>query len=309
MGKSWFDAFPVAAQTFAAADEILRHDMPGGARVSDLCFAGPQETLNRTDVCQPALYACGVACYQSLVERHGGITIAAAAGLSLGEYTALHLAGVLTFADGLRLVAIRGRLMQEAADASKGSMVALTGADEAQAQAVCEQAAQGEVLVGANFNAPGQIVLSGHATACQRVPDIASAMGFRATPLKVAGAFHSPLMAPAAEGLAKALEQVEFRPATAEVWSNVTARPHLRAAEGQGSSPDPADVSAGIKKLLVEQLVKPVRWDQSCADLIAAMKSRANPPKYLEMAPGSVLKGLMRRIDRACEVTTHDQAN
>ena len=298
MGKSWFDAFAVARQTFAAADERLR-SLPGNARLSELCFNGPAEILNRTDVSQPALYTTGVACYQSLVEKHGGLTIRAAAGLSLGEYTALHLAGAMSFGDGLTLVGLRGRLMQEAAEQSKGSMVALIGADETQAQAVCDGAAQGETVVCANFNAPGQIVLSGHVGACQRAVDVAASMGFRATPLQVAGAFHSPLMAPAAERLAQALTHVPFKPLATDVWSNVTAKPHDR------SNTD------SIKKLLVDQLVSPVRWAQSCADMLATLKSAAGTPadmpKMLEMAPGVVLKGLMRRIDRACEVLAHDQ--
>lgn len=300
MGKSWFDAFAVARDTFAKADAILAPmwaSLPAGTKLSDLCFNGPAETVNRTDVSQPALYTTGVACYQSLAERHQGIALRAAAGLSLGEYTALHVAGSISFEDGLRLVALRGRLMQEAAEASKGSMVALIGGDEAQAQAVCDAAAGGEVLVPANFNAPGQIVLSGHVGACQRAVEAASSMGLRATPLQVAGAFHSPLMAPAAEGLAKALAQVEFKPLSADVWSNVTAKPHSRHD------------TASIKKLLVDQLVSPVRWSQSCTDLIATMRAGpADQPKMLEMAPGVVLKGLMRRIDRACEVAAHDQA-
>ncbi|MDZ4755004.1 MAG: ACP S-malonyltransferase [Phycisphaerae bacterium] len=300
MGKSWFDAFPVARQTFAAADETLR-ELPGGAKLSDLCWNGPAEVLNRTDVSQPALYTTAVACFQSLVDRDGGVDLRAAAGLSLGEYTALHLAGAFSFADGLRLVALRGRLMQEAAEASKGGMVALIGADESQAQAVCDGAAAGDVLVCANFNAPGQIVLSGHAAACQRAVEVASTLGLRAAPLQVAGAFHSPLMAPAAAGLAKALEHVPFQPLAADVWSNVTGKPHDRVAV------------ESVKKLLVEQLVNPVRWSQSCADLLATLKSTstdgATLPKSWELAPGTVLKGLMRRIDRAWEVIAHDQAN
>jgi [acyl-carrier-protein] S-malonyltransferase len=299
MGKSWCDSFAIARSTFDAADGVLR-SLPNGLRLSELCFNGPAELLNRTDVSQPALYTAGVACYQALNERLGGIAPRAAAGLSLGEYTALHLAGAFSFEDGLRLVALRGSLMQQAAEASKGSMVALIGGDEAHAQAVCDEASKGEILVPANFNAPGQIVLSGHSGACQRAVEVASAMGLRGTQLQVAGAFHSPLMSPAAEGLAKALAQVEFRPLNTDVWSNVTAKPH-----------DCRDV-ASIKKLLVDQLVSPVRWSQSCLDLIAALRSGATDgstqPKMLELAPGVVLKGLMRRIDRTCEVTSNDAA-
>lgn len=313
MGRTWRDASRAAQATFDDADRILANELPGRRPLSELCFEGPADILNRTDVSQPALFTAGVACYRALSERAEPPVVVAAAGLSLGEYTALHITGAVSFEDGLRLVAARGRLMQEAAESSKGSMVALIGADESQAQAVCDKAAEGEVLVCANFNAPGQIVLSGHVGACQRALEAASALGCRATPLQVAGAFHSPLMAPAAEGLAKALAGVAIHASTAPVWSNVTGKAHDSTAEPQGAST--------LRKLLVEQLVSPVRWAQSCADLIATLSSAAPPgagtspdatspdgPKYLEMAPGSVLKGLMRRIDRSCEVLTHDQA-
>jgi [acyl-carrier-protein] S-malonyltransferase len=222
------------------------------------------------------------------------LSLAAAAGLSLGEYTALHLAGAFSFEDGLRLVALRGRFMQDAAEASQGGMVALIGADEDKALEVCAKAAQGEVLVCANFNAPGQIVLSGHATACDRAVTVAGDLGLRATKLVVAGAFHSPLMQPAAERLAKALDETAFSAPSSPVWSNVTARPH-------GSDP------VTIKQLLVQQLTAPVRWSQSCTDLIASVRSAGTVVTFREVAPGTVLKGLMKRIDRTCEVTSHDQ--
>jgi [acyl-carrier-protein] S-malonyltransferase len=295
MGKAWCEASPAARAIFDAADRALAGQFPGGASLSAISFGGPAESLNRTDVSQPALYACGVACFRGLIDRGLPLHAIAAAGLSLGEYTALHLAGAFSFEDGLRLVALRGKLMQEAAEASKGGMVALIGADEAQAQAVCDQASLGEVLVCANFNAPGQIVLSGHQGACRRAVEVAPTVGVKAAPLQVAGAFHSPLMAPAAEGLAGALERTDFRPLEIEVWSNVTARPHRR------------DDSESVRKLLADQLVSPVRWAQSCGNLLAAMAAQGRTPAYREMAPGSVLKGLFRRIDRACEVNTHDQ--
>lgn len=309
MGRPWCDASEAARKTFAEAEALLR-SLPAPSPWRDmkplreLCVDGPAPDLDRTDVSQPALFVCGIASFRALRERgdlsdatdasSGGFTMRAAAGLSLGEYTALVLAGAISFEDGLRLVAERGRLMQRAAEASKGGMVALIGAEEAQADAVCADAAQGEVLVCANFNAPGQIVLSGHATACDRAEKSAAAMGLRASRLKVAGAFHSPLMAPAAEGLAGALEPVEIRVPGAEVWSNVTARPH------DGREP------ASIRKRLVEQLVSPVRWSQSCEHLIATVGAESGV-SFHELAPGTVLKGLMRRINRSVEVTSHDQ--
>jgi [acyl-carrier-protein] S-malonyltransferase len=287
MGKAWRDGSPTAAALFMQADHLV--DLDGGARLSTLSFDGAVETLNRTDVSQPALFTCGFACHAGLVEHGGEIPIAAALGLSLA------LAGVFTFAEGLRLVSTRGRLMQRAAEAGKGGMVALIGGDEAKANEVCAAAAKGRILVPANFNAPGQIVLSGHAEACDRAVEVAGAMGLRATKLAVAGAFHSPLMAPAAEGMARALETVEFRTARCPVWSNVTGKPHSADA-------------ARLKSLLVDQIVNPVRWDACCLDMLSWRKAQGldASASLHEMAPGSVLRGLMRRIDRTAEVTTHD---
>jgi [acyl-carrier-protein] S-malonyltransferase len=291
MGKAWIEASPAAAAIFRAADELTSL---GPRLLSDLCLAGPPEELNRTDISQPALFTCGIACHAALLERHQTVETFATNGLSLGEYTALCIAGAFGFEDGLRLVATRGRLMQEAAEASRGGMVALIGADEAQAQELCGTAAGGEVLVPANFNAPGQIVVSGSAGACDRAVEVAGKMGLRASRLAVAGAFHSPLMAPAAEGMARALDHVDLRPLTVDVWSNVTGARHARQ--------DPAT----LRKLLVEQIVSPVRWSQSCADLIAAA-TQAGGASFHELAPNTVLKGLMRRIDRSVEVINHDE--
>ncbi|TVQ59870.1 MAG: ACP S-malonyltransferase [Phycisphaerales bacterium] len=299
MGKPWFDAAPVAAQTFAAADALLGDRL--GAPLSEICFQGPEDRVNRTDVAQPAIFVSSAACWQALTasEEGDGLTPVATAGLSLGEYTALHLAGAISFNDCLELVALRGRAMQEAAEASKGGMVALIGADEAQARTVCDQAAGGEVLVPANFNAPGQIVLSGHASACERAVEIAGPMGLRASLLPVAGAFHSPLMAPAGERLAKALEQVEITEPQCTVVSNVTALPHGEEP-GEGES-----VVGSIKRRLVEQLTAPVRWDASCAWLVANVAESRE--QMHELAPGKVLTGLMRRIDKSVKVINHDE--
>ena len=294
MGQGWAEASPAAASVLRVADEGVSFPFAEDKRLSQLCFAGPVEELNRTDVSQPALFTCGIACHAGLLERHPEMSAIAASGLSLGEYTALCIAGAFSFADGLRLVATRGRLMQQAAESSRGGMVALIGADEAQATELCAAAAGGEVLVPANYNAPGQIVVSGSLGACDRAVEVAGKMGLRATKLAVAGAFHSPLMAPAAEGMARALEHVELRPLQIDVWSNVTARRHAR------------DDAATLKKLLVEQICSPVRWAQSCADMIATLKAGGSAT-YHELAPNTVLKGLMRRIDRSIEVTTHDQ--
>jgi [acyl-carrier-protein] S-malonyltransferase len=300
MGKAWADKSPEAKKVFLVADRILASwgGSSLGSTVSELCFNGPAERLNQTDASQPALFVAGVACWRGLLASwgagNGEAKIAAAAGLSLGEYTALHIAGALSFEDGLKLVALRGRAMQDAAVAQSGGMVALIGADEVQAQAVCDKAREGEVLVGANFNAPGQIVLSGHKSACDRAAAAAGQAGLRATILAVAGAFHSPLMAPAADRLAEALEKTVIRPPRAPVISNVTAKPH----EAEGSH----TIEATIRRRLVEQLTSPVRWAQGC-QWLASNASGA----YHEVAPGATLAGLMRRISRETKVSTHDQ--
>jgi [acyl-carrier-protein] S-malonyltransferase len=302
MGRAWFDASEAARETFKEADRALGDAL--GAPLSEICFNGPAERLNQTDVSQPAIYVCSIACHRALAERNDSppMQIVAAAGLSLGEYTALHLAGVFSFVDGLKLVAQRGQCMQDAAEASRGGMVALIGADEAQAQQVCDRATlagSGEVLVSANFNAPGQIVLSGHSSAVDRVVRIADEMGLKATPLTVAGAFHSPLMQPAADRMAAILSEASFQNPNIEVWSNVTARPHEAA-----SSSTKLEL---IKQRLVEQIVRPVRWSETCQRLASSVSVAYNGCEFHELAPGSVLRGLMRRIDRNIKVVNHDQ--
>ncbi len=288
MGCAWMEHSEAFRSVMQRADELLRDAIDGS--LIDACLRGPEERINRTDVAQPALFAVGVACFTALAQGGEISGVEVAAGLSLGEYTALHLAGAMTFEDALRVVAIRGAAMQRAAQASDGAMVALTGADEAKALELCEAARRpGEVLAPANFNAPGQIVVSGSRTACERAVEVAATMGLRATPLAVAGAFHSPLMAPAAEELAQALERTPLEPPTTPVLSNVTGEPHEAAA-------------AGIRQRLVEQVTAPVRWDHCCAYLCAHSTSALH-----ELAPGRVLAGLMRRIDRSRRVTSHDE--
>jgi [acyl-carrier-protein] S-malonyltransferase len=181
--------------------------------------------------------------------------------------------------------------MQQAAEASDGGMLALIGAEEDQALTLCEQvSADGSILVPANFNAPGQIVLSGQAVACERAAGIATEEGLRATPLTVAGAFHSPLMELAAVGLASALASSTIRPLAMPVWSNVTAQLH---------DPDDGEL---LRQRLVQQLTSPVRWSQSCSHMI-----ESGQEVFAELAPGTVLRGLMRRIDRSVKVVSHDE--
>lgn len=293
MGKVFAEKSQDSKAVFDHADRILGGAL--GASLSTLCFEGPADRLNKTDASQPAIFATSIACYAALKAQwnygNGEAPIAAAAGLSLGEYTALTISGAMTFEDGLKLVALRGRAMQDAAEASQGGMVALIGADENQAQQICDKARGSDVLVCANFNAPGQIVLSGSKAACDRAGPIASEMGLRATPLVVAGAFHSPLMQPAAERLAKALSEVQIRAPRCPVYANVTAQPHAS---------DPAS----IRERLVEQLTSPVRWSQSCAAIASTLAGKA---EFHELAPGRTLAGLYRRIDKNVKVIAHEE--
>lgn len=306
MGKAWYDAAPEARAVFDEADAQLGGRL--GAPLSELCFSGPAERLNRTDISQPAIFTCGIACFRAMMARRnmgaGELPVRAAAGLSLGEYTALTVAGAMTFADGLELVTLRGRAMQDAAEsagvAGKGGMVALIGGDEAQARDVCTKTLEGhptDILVCANFNAPGQIVLSGAVTACARAVEVAGAMGLRATMLQVAGAFHSPLMQPAADRLLAALAKTTITAPRCPVISNVTAEVH--GPQGAIAVPD------SIRRRLVEQLTNPVRWAESCARLVAM--AQGAEAEWHELCPGKTLTGLMRRIDKSVKVTAQDE--
>jgi [acyl-carrier-protein] S-malonyltransferase len=245
---------------------------------------------------QVAIYTASVACHRALVEAGSISEAQLTAGLSLGEFTALHLAGAFDFLTGLELVKLRGQAMQDAAEISESSMVALVGADEAQAMALCEEALNDpenkgeEVLVPANFNCPGQVVISGSLKACERAMVVADKMGLRATQLAVAGAFHSPLMQPAADRLAEALDKADWHTPKATVMSNVTAEPHE------------SDIDS-IKQRLVDQLTSPVRWSQSMQYVI----EKHPGARLVELAPGKVLSGLMRRIDRGAKVENFAQ--
>ena len=285
MGRVWSEANTTVRDTLSEADTILGNQL--GQPLTKLCFEGPAESLNQTNVAQPALFAIGVAVWRALAEQ--GHELSGAAGLSLGEYTALVAAGVMDFSDGLRVVAERGRLMQAAAVARAGGMVAVIGAEDDVVAQLASDAAQGGILSCANFNAPGQVVIAGDSDACDRAEALAAERGLRCSRLSVAGAFHSDHMAPAAEGLAKVLESVDLRAPSVPVWSNVTAQPH-------------SSESSTIRANLVAQLTSPVRWAESCRNFPAA-----GTLEFHESAPGTVLRGLMRRIDRERKVTSHDE--
>lgn len=280
MGRAWAERYPIAMETFRRAEEVL------GFKLTDLCWNGPEDQLTRTDNAQPAIYTTTVACYRALVSEGRFPKIAAAAGLSLGEFTALHLAGAFDFETGLKLVRLRGQAMQEAASSVASGMVALIGSDEAQARLLCQEAIQGdEVLVPANFNCPGQIVLSGHLSACERSLTRAADMGIKAQPLKVAGAFHSPIMKPAAARLKEALDQVQWNTPDVPVMANVTGIYHE------------INKIDYVKQRLVDQLTGAVRWEQSMIWLMTHV-----PGQFVELAPGKSLAGMMKRIDRSVKV-------
>jgi [acyl-carrier-protein] S-malonyltransferase len=286
MGKDFAEAFPVARGVFESANKVLGFDL------ASVCFAGPEDRLNQTDIAQPAIYVTSIACFAAA--REAGMIqpeqVTACAGLSLGEYTALHLAGVFSFEDGLKLVAARGRHMQEAAVVTPSGMVSIMGADEPAVIKLCEECASGEVLVPANYNSPGQIVVSGARGACERVAVAADSAGFKSIPLKVAGAFHSPLMQSGADRMRGEMDKVRFQPPRTAVLANVTAQPH-----GDAES---------IKRLLVDQIVKPVRWEQTMQQLVAQGEAR-----WIELAPGRTLTGLLKRINRRIPVETLSSAD
>ena len=280
MGKDLAERSPAARAVFERADAVL------GESLSRTCWEGPEEVLNSTRVSQPALYVAALATVAAL--REGGAAVdaaVAAAGLSLGEYTALAFAGAFSFEDGLRLVRLRGERMQAACDRSPSGMTSLLGADLAAAEALCREASAAGVVVVANINALDQIVISGEIPALERAEALAKGKGIRrAIRLKVAGAFHSPCMKPADAELAAALADVPIAAPRIPVYSNVTAQPER----------DPGR----IRELLARQVVSPVLWAQTAARLPIDGISAAWEP-----GPGRVIAGLLRKSGLPVEVT------
>jgi [acyl-carrier-protein] S-malonyltransferase len=275
MGRDVAAQHSVAAETFAQADETL------GFKLSKLCFEGPAERLNATDIQQPAIFTASVALFRAAVDAGVFQTgqFAAMGGLSLGEYTALHLAGALAFEDALRLVYRRGQLMQEACEKHPGGMVSLMGMDENRVLALCERVASDGRVGPANFNCPGQIVISGEQGGCDAAARLAEEFDGKAIPLQVAGAFHSDLMRSAAE---------ELKPALAEC---ALATPKLRVvANVDGEYHRDADT---IREALYRQVFNPVRW-QTCVERLIA----DGCAPFWEVGPNRVLTGLMRKINR-----------
>lgn len=270
MSRDLFDAFPEARARLEQADAVLGFDLTG------TMFGDDADALRPTDITQPALYAHSLAAAAVLEAR--GERPDAVAGHSLGEYSALAAAGALSFEDGLRLVRLRGQLMAEAGTDRVGTMAALLGAEDAQAEALCAAvSADTAVVVAANYNSPGQIVVSGDVSAVEAAVARAAEFGAKkAVLLTVSGAFHSPLMQPAADRLGAALDEADLRAPRCPVYLNVTARP----------TTDPDEIRAR----LLEQLTAPVRWAQTLAAMQADGIGR-----FVEVGTGNVLSGLVKR--------------
>jgi [acyl-carrier-protein] S-malonyltransferase len=274
MGKALYEASPAARSVFERADSAL------GWSISKLCFEGPEAELTLTKNTQPAIVTTSVAALAALQEAHPQLPAPAfAAGHSLGEYSALVAVGALSLEDAVRIVHIRGQAMQEAVPPGQGAMAAIMGGDESAIRSLCHDAAQGEVVQPANFNAPGQIVIAGQAAAVARAVALSKDRGLKAIPLRVSAPFHCALMEPAARAVRDALSQVSVSPFTVPVVSNVEAEPNGSAAR--------------VSELLVRQVDSPVLWDRS----ISAM-ARAGVNRALEIGPGKVLAGLVKRIDK-----------
>ncbi|MDH4069740.1 MAG: ACP S-malonyltransferase [Ignavibacteria bacterium] len=279
MGKDWYEGNPRARALFDSADEIL------GFPLTRICFEGPEDLLRQTQNTQPAifLHAAVVAAMVPVSEAK------AAAGHSLGEYTALVVAGALSFEDGLRLVRLRGELMQKAGESKPGTMAAVIGLAGEDVSDLCRKAADEGIVQPANFNSPGQVVVSGEVGAVRKVIELARAAGAKmAKELVVSGAFHSPLMEGASEGLKEALDTVTLNDARIPVYANVTGEPARRSSE--------------IRELLHRQLTSPVRWEQTIKNMV-----RDGMKDFTEIGPGKVLQGLVKRTSAEARMSGIDR--
>jgi [acyl-carrier-protein] S-malonyltransferase len=280
MAGALCQSLPAAKALFDRAATILGFDL------LTVCVNGPADRLNATDVSQPAIFVASLAALEQLraTEPDAFSEVVAAAGLSLGEYTALVYAGAMTFEDGLRVVQARGRAMQAAAEASPSGMVSVLGLDIPDIEVLLSEARSAGTLEIANYLCPGNTALSGALPAIERIEQLAAEKGgIRTVRLAVAGAFHTDLMKPADLRLAEALRAAAINPPVVPVWSNVDANPHT----------DPAEIRA----LLVRQVVSPVRWEETVRGLLAAGVER-----FYEIGPGRVLAGLLKRVNRKADI-------
>lgn len=275
MGQALAKAFAPAANLLAEADEIL--NLP----LSKMMAEGPEELLKNTENTQPALFTCSMMVMELL--KAEGFSADFVAGHSLGEYSAICAAGGFNFAHGLRLVRTRGELMASAGSKNPGAMAAIMGQDEEKVLSLCQAVKEEGIVVPANINCPGQIVVSGAVNGIKKLVEIAAGEGIKAIPLAVSGAFHSPLMEFAQEGLAKAIAETEFKDLSTPLIANVTAEPVTSGKE--------------IADLLIRQLVSPVRWNDSMNKALSL-----GVTKGYEIGSGKVLMGLMRKITRDIKV-------
>lgn len=286
MGKDLYDTFDECRAVFDKANDIM------GLDLKDICFNGPEEELKKTYITQPAIFVHSVAVYEVLKNKN--FLPDYAAGHSLGEYSALTAAGTISFEDGLKLVKRRGELMYEAGVEKPGTMAAVIGMTPEKVYELCDSLNEYGVIQPANFNSPGQIALSGDVEAVKKAIDKAKEMGAkRAVELVVSGAFHSPLMESAQEGLKSVLEETEINDAQIPVYSNVEAK----AVQDKNK----------IRDLLYQQLTKPVLWQELVENMI-----KDGAETFYEIGPGKVLKGLLKRIDRnvpCFEVGTTENIN
>jgi [acyl-carrier-protein] S-malonyltransferase len=284
MGRRLAESLPAARGLYDRAAEVLGYDL------AKLCFEGPADMLDSTIYSQPALFVTSLAALESLRAQSPEVVLGceAAAGLSLGEYTAMVFAGIMDFEDGLTLVQNRGAAMQQAADATPSGMVTILGLERVQVEALCAKARNGETLEIANLLCPGTIVISGTNGACERAAELAPSLGaMKAVPLAVAGAFHTAIMRPADRQCAAALADVPMHRPKIRVVFNVDARPH----------DDPEE----IRGLMVRQIVQPVLWEDSMRYLL-----EQGFDEFYEIGPGRVLRGLLRRINRKVECQNVD---
>jgi len=271
MGKEFYENFKVAREIFEEANDALHFS------IKKLCFEGPEDDLKLTENTQPAILTASIACLRVL-QNEKGVVPELAAGHSLGEYSALVAAGALTFSDAVRIVRLRGRFMQEAVPVGEGTMAAVLGMEREAVERLCEEVSSGEILSPANFNCPGQITIAGHTGAVERAIERVKQDGKKAVLLPVSAPFHSPLMKPAGERLAKELDQIAVGDLRIPVVTNVEAEINTSKER--------------VKFLLVGQVSSPVRWEDSMRRMI-----RDEVECFMEIGPGKVLSGLMKRID------------
>lgn len=272
MAKDLYETSPLAKELFDKADEIL------GFKITDIMFAGTDEQLKETKVTQPAVFLHSVISALCLGDDFAPAMVA---GHSLGEFSALVASGALGFEDGLRLVAARANAMQKACEANPGTMAAIIGLSDEKVEEICAEVSKnGKLVIPANYNCPGQLVISGDVEAvneaCEKLKEAGAK---RALPLKVGGAFHSPLMQPAKDELQKAIENTTISAPKCPVYQNVDAKPHTDAAD--------------IKANLIAQLTSPVRWTKSVQNMIAD-----GADDFTECGPGKALQGMIGRIDK-----------